>query len=186
MKFKVGDKVRIKDANDISYIGKIGVIEEISSSTPHSCKLTIDGKKGSWWNAWLFDMLELVEEKSCDNCGNKIKNKRECQVCTTAILNEVKQTPNHWVPIEEEMSDVTKENDLVNHPSHYTQGKYEVIDIIEDATKDLKGIQAVCDANVLKYVLRWPYKNGIEDIKKARWYLDRLIKEVENESRTNL
>lgn len=65
--------------------------------------------------------------------------------------------------------------DNVNHPSHYTQGKYEVIDIIEDATINLTGIKAVCVANVLKYILRFQYKNGIEDLKKAKWYLDRLI-----------
>jgi hypothetical protein len=69
-----------------------------------------------------------------------------------------------------------KSNDMVNHPKHYTTGRTEVIDIIEDATKDLKGIQAVCLANVLKYSLRFPYKaNGLEDLKKAQWYLNKLI-----------
>lgn len=58
--FKIGDKVRIKDAMDISYIGKIGIIEEISSHEPFSVKLNIDGKEGSWACAWLFSQIELI------------------------------------------------------------------------------------------------------------------------------
>lgn len=71
--------------------------------------------------------------------------------------------------------------DNVNHPSHYTNGKYECIDVLEDITKDLKGIEAICTANAIKYLWRWKYKNGVEDLKKARWYLDKLIKELEEE-----
>jgi hypothetical protein len=70
--------------------------------------------------------------------------------------------------------------DNVNHPSHYTQGAIECIEAIKEATKGLLGIQAVCTANIIKYVWRWKFKNGIEDLRKARWYLDRLIDEVSN------
>lgn len=68
--------------------------------------------------------------------------------------------------------------DNVNHPSHYV-GKIECIDAIEDVTSELKGLQAVCTANVLKYIWRWNKKNGVEDLKKARWYLDKLINSLE-------
>jgi hypothetical protein len=68
----------------------------------------------------------------------------------------------------------------VNHPSHYTQGAIECIDAIKEATKGLLGIEAVCTANIIKYVWRWKFKNGVEDLRKARWYLDRLIDEVSN------
>lgn len=71
--------------------------------------------------------------------------------------------------------------DNVNHPSHYTQGKVECIDAIESATVELTGIQAVCTANAIKYLWRWKQKNGVEDLKKARFYLDKLIEKVENE-----
>lgn len=81
--------------------------------------------------------------------------------------------------LQERIENKSNNDDVINHPNHYTQGKYEVIDIIENATKDLKGIQAVCVGNVLKYILRFQYKNGVEDIKKAKWYLDKLIAEVE-------
>jgi hypothetical protein len=65
--------------------------------------------------------------------------------------------------------------DNVNHPSHYTKGKVECIDAIESATVGKTGIDAVCVANVIKYLWRYEEKNGVEDIKKAQWYLQKLI-----------
>ena len=70
--------------------------------------------------------------------------------------------------------------DMVNHPSHYTQGGIECIDALKAATISKTGIEAVCTANAIKYLWRYEEKNGIEDVKKARWYIDRLIKELEN------
>jgi hypothetical protein len=67
------------------------------------------------------------------------------------------------------------DTDAVNHPAHYTDGKIEVIDFIED--KKL----GFCLGNVVKYVARAGKKDPakeIEDLKKARWYLERRIKEV--------
>lgn len=75
--------------------------------------------------------------------------------------------------------------DHVNHPSHYTQGNIECIDAIEEATKGLLGLAAVCVANVIKYIWRYKFKNGIEDLKKARWYLDKLISHEEKQSLKN-
>lgn len=71
-------------------------------------------------------------------------------------------------------------NDVVNHPSHYTQGGIECIDAITAATVGKTGIEAVCVANVVKYLWRYEEKNGLEDVKKARWYLERLISELES------
>uniref|UniRef100_A0AB39AIW0 Nucelotide kinase n=1 Tax=Klebsiella phage KpTRp1 TaxID=3236632 RepID=A0AB39AIW0_9CAUD len=70
--------------------------------------------------------------------------------------------------------------DMVNHPSHYTQGSIECIDAIKAATVGKTGIEAVCVANVVKYLWRYEEKNGLEDVKKARWYLERLVNELEN------
>ena len=70
------------------------------------------------------------------------------------------------------------QDDKVNHPSHYTQGKVECIDAIESATTNLIGIVAVCVANVIKYVWRFALKNGIEDLDKADYYLQKLRKKV--------
>ena len=68
--------------------------------------------------------------------------------------------------------------DMVNHPSHYTQGGIECIDALKAATVSKTGIEAVCTANAIKYLWRYEEKNGIEDVKKARWYIDRLIREL--------
>lgn len=73
--------------------------------------------------------------------------------------------------------------DMVAHPPHYqTDSGLETIDVIEAFTKDLKGIEATDTGNVIKYICRWKRKNGIEDLNKAKWYLEHLIKHVEKES----
>lgn len=69
--------------------------------------------------------------------------------------------------------------DMVNHPQHYTQGGIECIDALKAATVGKRGIEAVCVANVIKYLWRYEEKNGIEDIRKAKWYIERLLKELE-------
>lgn len=71
-------------------------------------------------------------------------------------------------------------NDNINHPLRYTKGDIECIDAIKAATVGKTGIEAVCVANVVKYLWRYEEKNGLEDVKKARWYLERLINELEN------
>ena len=71
-------------------------------------------------------------------------------------------------------------NDMVNHPSHYiSETGLEVIDVIEAFTFDLKGIEAVDTANVIKYICRWKAKNGLQDLQKAKWYLTHLIEHIE-------
>lgn len=69
--------------------------------------------------------------------------------------------------------------DSVNKPKHYNQGKVEAIDAIESATIGKTGIQAVCTANVIKYLWRCEEKGGLEDLKKAQWYLNKLIETYE-------
>lgn len=63
--------------------------------------------------------------------------------------------------------------DNVNHPAHYNQG-IEVIDFVESHKMGFH------EANVVKYVTRYKYKNGLEDLKKAQWYLNRLISNMED------
>lgn len=62
---------------------------------------------------------------------------------------------------------------MVEKPPHYTQTKIEAIDYLEDTLGE--GFSYFLEGNVKKYMHRWRYKNRIEDLKKARWYLDRLI-----------
>lgn len=73
--------------------------------------------------------------------------------------------------------------DMVNHPKHYkSEAGLEVIDVIEAFTADLTGIQATDTGNIIKYICRWKSKNGVEDLEKAKWYLEHLISKVKNNS----
>jgi hypothetical protein len=72
----------------------------------------------------------------------------------------------------------TKKDNI--NPSHYRNGRVECIDALESATVNKTGIEAVCTANVIKYLWRYEDKNGLEDVKKAQWYLEKLIKHLEN------
>lgn len=65
-------------------------------------------------------------------------------------------------------------SDPINHPPHYTHGKIEPIDVIEDWQLGF------CDGNAVKYIARHRHKGTpLTDLRKARWYLDRLIKQLE-------
>lgn len=74
---------------------------------------------------------------------------------------------------------VKNENtDNVNNPSHYTAGGIETLDYIKAKVKDYPSYVA---GNILKYVSRYEHKNGIEDLKKAQFYLNDLINWMESE-----
>src|SRR5579872_5882827 len=60
-------------------------------------------------------------------------------------------------------------SEAVNHPKHYNFGSIEVIDVIDDWSCDFY------QGNIIKYVARWKHKGGVEDLKKAQWYLARYI-----------
>lgn len=69
--------------------------------------------------------------------------------------------------------------DKVSHPTHYTYGDIEVIDYIEQVTKDYKPELAFAIGNAIKYISRANRKNGKEDLDKARWYLNRAFEKWE-------
>lgn len=66
-------------------------------------------------------------------------------------------------------------SDSVKHQKYYFSDGIEVIDVIKAFTKDCTPFEAYCSGNVIKYICRWKHKNGIEDLKKARAYLDMMI-----------
>lgn len=76
-------------------------------------------------------------------------------------------------------------SDMVQHPQHYNQGGIECIDAIKAATVGKTGIQAFCVGNAIKYLFRYENKNGLEDVKKAQWYINRLIQELEEKKENN-
>ena len=71
--------------------------------------------------------------------------------------------------------------DNVNNPAHYNTANLECIDAMESMSigANMHPHEAYCWQNSFKYLWRWPYKNGLEDLKKARWYIDRLISRME-------
>lgn len=74
--------------------------------------------------------------------------------------------------------------DMVNHPPHYISNNgIEAIDVIEAFTDELYGIEACDTGNIIKYICRWKQKNGVQDLEKARWYLDHLIEHVRKEEK---
>ena len=132
---------------------------------------------------------------SCDKCELKNAYDKETAEFTdnyscvfNAMDNKMLDKIYGWY---KELDQVTCENDegnccnkesnvdMVNHPSHYTQGGIECIDCIKSAIVGKVGIEAFCVGNAIKYLFRYEEKNGIEDVKKARWYIDRLIRELE-------
>lgn len=75
-------------------------------------------------------------------------------------------------------SGVVTEQDNVNHPKHYElPNGIEVFDVIAGAMSE-EALHGFCIGNVIKYVCRHDRKNGVEDLEKARWYLDRYLSEI--------
>ena len=92
---------------------------------------------------------------------------------------------NNWkfVKVNEPFTrkvDMQEEQDVVNKPKHYTYGDIEVIDYIEQVTKDYKPELAFAIGNAIKYISRANHKNGKEDLDKARWYLNRAFENWED------
>ncbi|MDU3410666.1 DUF3310 domain-containing protein [Clostridium sp.] len=108
-----------------------------------------------------------------ESCG------RDCEECARSAVKDIKFKDD----IEKDFIEAINKqpiivSDSVNHPSHYTHGKIETIDKIEDVL-GLEGFQAYCVGNAIKYLDRYKLKNGFEDIKKAQRYLEFYIEKTE-------
>ena len=161
---KIGDRVKVISVPDLSgedkvniTIGMAGTVKEL---TDNFVGVEFDNYMGGHNGSW----------------GGK---QGYCWYVFYECLEKIEEADTET---KEERTSTDKEKEMVNHPSHYTSGKVECIDAIESATGDLTGIEAVCTANIIKYVWRWKFKNGVEDLEKAKWYLNKLIKEVKNNS----
>lgn len=143
------------------------------------------GEKSPYNQAFTSGIEKGDSWESCN--GDNLEGRIECPQWWYIIAQRERVTS-----IEDEMlaADLERfkrkvderfqKSDNVNHPKHYTQGGIECIDAIKAATVGKSGVEAVCVANVVKYLWRYEEKNGVEDVKKARWYLERLISELES------
>lgn len=149
-----------------------------------------------------------THEDYCPSCeivmtppGGGVSKELTCEGCNTTFVHTKEKAQGRWpkycpeclpkyskVPKKKDIAEkvvqtieeqevktieLPKNEDVINHPSHYTRGKIEVIDFIEDQQLPYHL------GNVIKYVARAGYKGDkLEDLKKARWYLDRYINEV--------
>jgi hypothetical protein len=143
-----------------------------------SLKLSAECKKhpGCDGCPFIFEMSDGKKIKLCEKSHDASYVWRATMSAIPYIIERRKQLDGSYA-----MSDKTsdKMSDNVNHPSHYTQGGIECIEAIKAATVNLTGIEAVCTANAIKYLWRWKEKNGKEDLKKAIWYIKKLIEEQE-------
>lgn len=167
---RCGDKFTVRTHEDYCPSCEIvmtppggGVSKEL---TCEGCGTTFIHKKEKAQGRW---------PKYCPEClpkYSKVPKKKEVAVELVAqnIDEEAVQT------IAEKITQTfaePKKEDVINHPSHYTRGKIEVIDFIEDQQLPYHL------GNVIKYIARAGHKGDkLEDLKKARWYLDRYINEV--------
>ena len=95
------------------------------------------------------------------------------------VKKEIMYNGNKYI-IESTDNSVIETDDPVNQPSHYKQGNRETIEVIKDYMTDDEFV-GYLKGNVIKYVGRFKFKgNPLQDLKKASWYLNKLIKETES------
>lgn len=146
-----------------------GVSKEL---TCEGCGVTFTHKKEKAQGRWpkycpeCLPKYSKVPKKKVDaTLANMAAKRKEVAVTLANMVANTLEEP--------EVKVVELKEDGINHPSHYTRGKIEVIDFIEDQQLPYHL------GNVIKYIARAGYKGDkLEDLKKARWYLDRYINEV--------
>ena len=97
---------------------------------------------------------------------------RECKNTAVTDSEEYNTRPDMFEPATNPEPEA--ENDVVNHPSHYTQGGIECIDAMESAFGAAQ-LAVYCKIAAFKYIWRCEYKNGAADVKKAIWYLNKFL-----------
>lgn len=125
-------------------------------------KLSIKGANST--HTWLDDPMNHHHDDEADTLRFRMPT-----------LSEKKRRTDNAKKLSLQM----EAQDNIN-PSHYRQGKIECIDIINEMVRDKGGMEAVCVANATKYLYRYKNKGGVESVKKAKWYLEKLINHLEN------
>ena len=156
MRFKVGDKVRIKKDLDINRnYGDIGIMREMEEFLGNEARIIhvehgddkyyeLDIDDSRWM--WNDEMLEPIHKTDAE------------------IMQEL----------------IEGRSDKVNSPSHYTRGDIEVIDIIKQLTQGYEPFEAYLVGNTIKYLARANFKeNKQQDLEKAEWHINKLLEEEE-------
>lgn len=101
------------------------------------------------------DLNYLDKPEYCNNVGDDA-------LCTKCWDREIPET------------ETCGATDNVNHPKHYETGKFECIDVMVE-TQGVDAVKSFCLCNAFKYIYRTRRKNGLEDVKKAIWYLEKYV-----------
>lgn len=139
-----------------------------------------DASPADWDRARQHYLDELVEhEIACPPSEKEDWDYRHNSPSETMTFNDYvsRERANFYAAMEELDWVDNIRPDNVNHPDHYNQGGIECIDYIKQQLGDT--FDAYCQGNVIKYLHRWRYKNGLEDLRKAQWYLNAMVTAVE-------
>lgn len=138
-----------------------------------------------------------VTDIICPNCGdnyltwngsriltsNPPQYEYYCEGCGFSHIAYSDSAMMDWIERLDAPVKNTVPEDNVNHPSHYETGKFECFDVMREAFGDM-AVQNFCVCNAFKYLYRHTRKNGVEDISKAKWYIDKFL-EIVDEGATN-
>lgn len=119
---------------------------------------------------WTKTQCEQVVKENCP-----YEHGYEAETCREVSSADCESCWNREVPEDSPKPQPAAHYNPVSHPAHYTAGGIECIAAIEAALACQKDpVSAFLTGQVIKYLWRWPLKGGVEDIKKALWYLSRL------------
>ena len=120
----------------------------------------------------------MIDFTACADCDFYLLSSKDfpCSDCKHCVGRR-----EHFAPYYTDKSPVNppKIPDEINHPTRYAGGKYECIDVMTDVF-GVDAVKSFCKLNAFKYLWREQNKNGVEDLKKCAWYLDKLIELSEN------
>ena len=200
MRFKVGDKVRIR--KDLYFGGNYGIacnndmphyagVETVITHITKFGNYALSADKGA--NYWSTDMLEDVNEEPEEtpqaplgfHTGEKLffgLDDGSASTITNAVKAFLDQADFKDMPPIEMSLRKSNEPDMIQKPPHYNKFTFQPIDIIAEVTNYYEGSTAFHIGTVLKYLCRAPFKGKLlEDLKKANYYLTRAIEEMEDD-----
>lgn len=175
---RIGDKVHVKPLADVlEVMGEKEVNPQVSYPIGEYCDgfylvddVPFEGYRtllgvgtpgcDPFW--WPTDALELVVPQE------QMKSPIKVKVCKKESKKPVK--------VKVRRIEKNEKHDMVNHPTHYTSGGIECIDAMESAFGE-EAVYWFCVCNAFKYVWRHSKKNNREDLEKARWYINRALRE---------
>lgn len=117
--------------------------------------------------------MSSVKSPTCGACKYKSISTHD-EPCVNCMRNTAIKSSVDYFTTTVKIPPVKPPKDEINHPSRYAGGQYECIDVMVDVF----GVEAVkhfCLLNSFKYIWRAEHKNGVEDIKKANWYLNKYV-----------